>query len=33
VVAGVTRVVSEDDADGNGDGGEAGTVPAVETGE
>ena len=33
VVAGVTRVVSEDDEDGNGDGGEAGDGPAAETGE
>ena len=33
VVAGVTRVVSEDDEGGNGDGGEAGDGPAAETGE
>jgi DNA gyrase subunit A len=32
-VAGVTRVVSEDDDDSNGDGGEAGAGPAAETGE
>jgi len=33
VVAGVTRVVSEDDEDGNGDEGDAGAGPAAEAGE